>query len=172
MNPSPSNWYVVYTKPRREQVALENLEHQAFECFLPMALNPYQRQRRSRARRREPLFPRYLFLRACPDTQSLAAVHSTRGAIGLVRSGIEAATVQEGVISVIRRRIDPDEGVVRLEPTPLQPGDRVRIFNGPFSGLDGIFQRRSGTERSLLLLDLLGGTARVEVNSLLLERMA
>ncbi len=30
-----ANWYLVHTKPRQEQVALENLQNQAYPCFLP-----------------------------------------------------------------------------------------------------------------------------------------
>jgi transcription antitermination factor NusG len=70
------SWFAVYTKPRQEQIALENLERQDFRCFLPMAINPYQR-RSERKLRIEPLFPRYLFLNAIADQQSLGPVRST-----------------------------------------------------------------------------------------------
>ena len=30
-----SNWYLIHTKIRQERVALENIERQGFECFLP-----------------------------------------------------------------------------------------------------------------------------------------
>src|SRR6185312_16961805 len=33
---APAAWYVVYTKPRQERVALEQLEHQDFEVYLPL----------------------------------------------------------------------------------------------------------------------------------------
>ena len=48
------DWFAVYTKPRQERIALENLERQGFRCFLPMAINPYQR-RSARGPRIEPL---------------------------------------------------------------------------------------------------------------------
>ena len=67
MQTSQANWFAVYTKPRQEQVALENLERQGFRCFLPMAVNPYQR-RSQRMPRIEPLFPRYLFLKAIAES--------------------------------------------------------------------------------------------------------
>jgi len=59
-------------------VAREHLERQGFRCFLPLAVNPYQR-RSARTTRIEPLFPRYLFLHAAADQQSLGPVRSTRG---------------------------------------------------------------------------------------------
>ena len=30
-----SNWYLIHTKIRQERGALENLQRQGFECFLP-----------------------------------------------------------------------------------------------------------------------------------------
>ncbi|MFC1690228.1 transcription termination/antitermination NusG family protein, partial [Pseudomonadota bacterium] len=73
MNNTKPSWFAVYTKPRQEHIALENLERQAFKCFLPMAINPYQRRSASKLRI-EPLFPRYLFLNANADQQSLGPV--------------------------------------------------------------------------------------------------
>ena len=44
MQETQPSWFAVYTKPRQEHIALENLERQGFRCFLPMAVNPYQRR--------------------------------------------------------------------------------------------------------------------------------
>jgi transcriptional antiterminator RfaH len=39
-------WYVIHTKPRQEQRALENLQRQGFEAWLPMiALEKVRRSR-------------------------------------------------------------------------------------------------------------------------------
>ena len=83
------NWFAVYTKPRQEHIALLNLERQSFECYLPMAEGPMQRRGARNKAQHEPLFPRYLFLNADPQRQSLEAVRSTRGDVGLVRAGFE-----------------------------------------------------------------------------------
>jgi transcriptional antiterminator RfaH len=83
LQPDKSNWYAVVSKPRQEQSALENLQRQGFECFLPMAENPYQRRSKKHQRIVEPLFPRYLFLRADASQQNLAPVRSTKGSTPL-----------------------------------------------------------------------------------------
>jgi transcriptional antiterminator RfaH len=165
---SGNSWFAVYTKPRQERVALENLERQGFSCFLPMADNPYQRRRQ--ARRSEPLFPRYLFLNARPDQQSLAPVRSTRGVATLVRFGIKLAHVPETVIRVIHDRIDSNTGLVKLDPVPVKPGDNVKVFDGPLAGLQGVFRERKGESRALLLMSLLGRESTVEVDALHLRR--
>ena len=170
MQNSKPSWFAVYTKPRQEHIALLNLERQSFECFLPMAENPYQRQSKNNQPRCEPLFPRYLFLNAVPEVQNLATVRSTRGVVGLVRSGFELIRVPEPIITGLKARMHPDTGLIPLEPVALNEGDTVRVFDGPFAGLQGVLQERRSETRSLLLLNLLGTEATVEVDSLLLQR--
>ncbi|MFO1496460.1 MAG: transcriptional activator RfaH [Lysobacterales bacterium] len=149
------NWFAVLTKPRAEGEAALRLAQQGFDCL-------YARTRRSvRAAsgmlvRTESLFPRYVFLRSDPDLQSLAPVRSTRGVAGLVRFGGVPAVVPDLVIEQIRARMDPEDGFVRLQAPVLTPGSPVRIHEGPFSGLDAIFEQYLGSERVRLLLVLLG----------------
>ena len=169
MNNTEPNWFAVYTKPRQERVALENLERQGFRCFLPMAINPYQR-RSAKKLRVEPLFPRYLFLNVIPDQQSLGPVRSTRGVATLVRFGMELARLPEVVIRAVNSRRDPETGLVKLDPVPVAPGDKVKVFDGPLAGLEGIFKERKGEKRALLLMSMLGTESIVEVDALLLQK--
>ena len=169
MQETQASWFAVYTKPRQEQVALENLERQGFRCFLPMAVNPYQR-RTERKPRIEPLFPRYLFLNAVADQQSLGPVRSTRGVCTLVRFGVQLAQVPQIIVDAIGRRLDPATGLVQLQPVPVKVGDKVKVFDGPFAGIEGIFRQRKGKERALLLVSMLGTRSTVEVDALLLQK--
>ena len=165
-----AQWFAVFCKPRQERLALMNLENQGFQCFLPMALNPYQKISKRNADRTEPLFPRYLFLRAVPGRQNLAAVRSTRGAMDLVRCGHTPRVVPDAIVEGLRRRRDPETGLILLEPVDLEIGDTVRVFDGPLAGAKGILQQRSGEVRSLILMNILGRETTLEVDSLLLQR--
>ncbi len=165
-----AHWFAVYTKPRQERTALFHLENQGFQCFLPMALNPYQKASKRNEDRTEPLFPRYLFLRAVPAVQNLATVRSTRGVVSLVRTGHELVKVPELIIRALQARRDIETGLIALDPVQLDIGDRVRVFDGPFAGAEGILQQRSGEARSLLLMKILGRETTLEVDSLLLQR--
>lgn len=169
MQVTQPSWFTVYAKPRQERMAMEHLQRQGFQCFLPMAINPYQR-RSTKSARIEPLFPRYLFLNAAADQQSLGPVRSTRGVSSLVRFGTKLATVPERVIELINSRCDAETGLVNLEPVPVNIGDRVKVFDGPLAGLEGIFRERKGANRALLLMKLLGTESTVEVDQLLLQR--
>ena len=165
-----ARWFAVFCKPRQERRACEHLGNQGFHCYLPLAHNPFQRRRGRRAAGAEPLFPRYLFLHAVPGKDDLAAVRSTRGALDLVRTGPAPVVVPDDIVEGLRRREDPESGLIALQADALVSGDRVRVFDGPFAGAEGVLQARSGEARSLVLLELLGRQATLEVDSLLLQR--
>jgi len=170
MQTSQSSWFAVFTKPRQEQIAKENLERQGFRCFLPMAINPYQR-RSKQSPRTEPLFPRYLFINAIPDQQSLGSVRSTIGVSNLVRFGLEFIRVPDCIINGIEKRCNPETGLVELKPLLVSVGDKVKVFDGPFAGIEGIFRERKGKDRALLLMSMLGTNSIVEVNTMLLQKV-
>jgi transcriptional antiterminator RfaH len=56
------NWYLIHTKIHQERVALESLESQGFECFLPI-FRAEKLRRGELQMVQEALFPRYLFVR-------------------------------------------------------------------------------------------------------------
>jgi len=156
------HWFAVLTKPRAEGIAREHLSRQGFECRLPRTRRLLRRAEGMREVV-EPLFPRYLFLRADPESQDLGRVRSTRGVTALVRRGIEPARVPEPVIAALDARSEAGEGFVRLDPPALAPGADVRVTQGPFAGMDAVFKARSAHERVLLLVRVLGEACAVEV---------
>lgn len=154
-------WYLIYTKPSSEALALKNLLRQHYEAYLPRIL----RSVRCAGRRYErvgALFPRYLFLRLNEGEQALAPVRSTVGVAGIVRFGLRYTIVPDRVILDLQARADPDTGLHRLnigaQPTP---GAAVSVRQGPFDGLEGVFERAAGADRVVVLLRLLGQNARV-----------
>jgi len=153
-------WYVIYTKPRQESVAEVNLRNQEFDVWLPRAL--HSRRRRGRwLESVEPLFPRYLFIRLSWGHDNVAPVRSTRGVSGFVRQGVEPDVVPTGVIEALAEAVDPTTGLHRIRPRALRRGERVRVLEGPFQGLEGIFEAERGEARVAILLGLLGDRRRV-----------
>jgi len=170
MKPHKPNWFAVVTKPRQEQIALENLQRQGFKCFLPMAENPYQRRTKKRHAIIEPLFPRYLFLNAIADTQNLAPVRSTRGVFSMVRFGTELAVMADSIITAIKQRIEPATGLIRIKPVNIKAGDKVKVFDGPLAGINGIVTEKNSKNRALILMELMGRPTKVEVDTMILQR--
>ena len=56
------NWYVLFTKPRKETQVIDQLEERGLRAYLPLLPAPRCLLHRSP----RPLFPRYLFVQADP----------------------------------------------------------------------------------------------------------
>jgi transcription antitermination factor NusG len=93
--------------------------------------------------------------------------------MGLVNFGGEPASVPENLIHTIRKRVDDINAAGGEVFDGLQPGDTVRISDGPFRGYEAIFNARlPGSERVRVLLELLGTQRQVplELNAGQIER--
>lgn len=160
--PLPSCWYLVHTKPRQEYRALENLERQGYECFLPLYLSEKVIKGRLRVIE-EPLFPRYLFIHLATgmDAKSWGPIRSTVGVNGLVRFGDRAAKVESRVVNLIRSY----ESQMKLDPERLfTKGDMLQVVDGPFAGMEVVFQMSDGENRAIVLIELLGKMSRLQLS--------
>ncbi|MDR2880302.1 MAG: transcription/translation regulatory transformer protein RfaH [Azoarcus sp.] len=160
------HWYLIHTKPRLEKHALENLERQGYECYLP--LYPTEKLCRHKLTVTDsPLFPRYLFIRLGQEdsAKSWAPLRSTRGVSQLVRFGQHPAQVDDTLIALLKSR----EQSFQSKPERLfGPGDPVRIAEGPFADIEAIYQMSDGEHRALVLIEILNKpvSLRVELASL------
>lgn len=159
---SGKRWYLVYSKPRQEQAAKENLERQGYHIYLPLLKVPRRRLGR-RVVRVEPMFPRYLFIELDTVKDNWAPIRSTVGVQKMVRFGVEPTPVPAGLVSALRAREDA-QGVQNIPLHSYETGQRVRIEEGPFTGYEGIFIAKTGEERVLVLLDVVGRQARARVD--------
>jgi len=157
-----SQWYAIHTKARQEHIAVDNLQRQDYETFLPLIRQ--SRHRRGRWREvTEPLFPGYLFTRLDLGSDNIAPIRSTRGVAGLVRFGGRHIPVPGDLVENLIAIQDDMDGLI-CTATLFQSGDRVAIASGPLAGLEGIFLAASGKERVSLLLDFLGKQQRIDVS--------
>ena len=165
---SNTNWFVVHTKPRKENVAVENLLRQGFTAYCPQTIQP-KRRRQCWQKVIEPLFPRYLFVQINVGVDNFFPIRSTLGVIGLVRFGNQPAVMPESVIEAIQYQELKTKNLDTEYPR-WQKGDVLEILEGPFTGLKGIFQKNESIERVSLLLDVLGQQNRlsIRINSLAL----
>jgi len=160
-------WYLVYCKPRQEKAALQNLERQGYESYLPLMREPRRRLGR-RVSVISPMFPRYLFVHLDQTTDNWGPIRSTVGVASMVRFGQRAIPVPETLIVCLRSRED-EGGIQNVMPDELKAGSRVRILDGPFAGYEGIFQVKTGRERVVVLLDIMGRETRASVDESTLE---
>ena len=157
------DWYLVRTKPQKERWVQDQLKNVAADAFLPLL--------RSRTRcfgrvvtAVKPLFPCYLFARF-DLKQRYFEVKYTAGVHSLVSIGGEPVVVPVSIVDEIRCR--GTDGIVELPRRKLDPGQKIRIIDGPFRDIEAIFDRYlSGSERVAILLDAIGAsTIRVVLPS-------
>lgn len=154
-------WYVAHTRPQAEARACSHLQNQGFEAWLPEYLKKRRHARRSEEVRR-PLFPRYLFVRLDLDAERWRSVLGTVGVQHLV-GGDRPTPLADAVVALLKSRVAED-GLVPVSPAlSLQPGDRVRIAEGPLADLEGVFLDIDDKDRVAILLTLMGREMRVQV---------
>ena len=131
------HWYLVHTKPRQEECALENLHWQGYQCYLPTIPSEKLRQGLLTVADK-PLFPRYLF----------------------IRLGMGDTAKSWAPIELLRTQ----EASVQTEPERLfKPGERVRLTEVPFAGIEGIYQMADGERRVMVLIEILSKPVAVRV---------
>ena len=155
-------WYAIRTKANKEKEVEKRLTDLRLEVFLPWL----------RSRRRigakfhwvlVPLFPGYLFCRLDLVTSGKAARYSP-GVRDFLKFGSQIIEVGSDVIQTLRERCPG--GVARIDPVSAKPGDAVRINEGPFSGLEAVFEKSlKGSERVAVLLEILGRQTRLVLPS-------
>ena len=155
-------WYLIHSKPRQEEIARENLERQGYSTYLPLLRTPRRRLGR-RIIRIEPMFPRYFFIRLDTATDNWAPIRSTIGVITLVRFGMTPTPITDELIDMLRQRDDAG-GIQDIPLNEFSRGQKVRIEEGPFMGYEGIFLAETGVQRVLVLLDIVGKTAKARID--------
>ena len=151
-------WYVVYSKARKEEHAQFHLQQKGLEVFFPRlrlsSLLPKHPQI-------VPLFPSYLFVYLripeehayalwCPGVKSLVSFNGV------------PAPLDEAVVAFLKKRAT-SEGILEAQSN-LLAGQKVEVTGGPFAGLTGIIQDPpAGKGRIRLLMSLLNRELKVEV---------
>lgn len=160
-------WYVVRSKPRREEYAQGQLLRRGVETFLPRILEAVGPRLEPSV---GPLFPGYLFARLDLGCQYNSVIWAP-GVRNFVAFGDMPAAVDPAVVAFLQERCG-DEGVVRVVRT-FHDGDVVRIVRGPLGGLVGVVQGQvSGQARVRILMELLRRRTQVSVPAQLLEHVA
>jgi transcriptional antiterminator RfaH len=96
-------WYALNTKPRKEEYLWERNLANGYETFYPrlrvQPVNP-------RARKIRPYFPGYFFVHVDLERVNLFTLRWMPGAARVVTFGSAPATVPEGLIHAIQRRVE------------------------------------------------------------------
>ena len=147
-------WLLLQTKSREESRAQEQLENQGCRVFCPY-IGVEKISRGKRQVQQEPLFPGYLFLNIDDEQSSISytSIRSTRGVSKIVRFGEDYTKLPQNLIDSIEERVSQTHTL--LSKNTPQQGDKVNITEGPFKGMEAIYQQADGAMRSMVLINLL-----------------
>jgi transcription antitermination factor NusG len=132
-------WFAISTNPKQEERTCHNLRVLNIESFNP-------RIQESRCNQftgavtliPTSLFPRYIFARFVAG-HSLRTVRYTRGVLKVVCFNSQPAPIDDGVIEFLKSRVG-DNGFLNVSEA-LNPGDKVRIKDGPWKEFSGVIER-------------------------------
>jgi transcriptional antiterminator RfaH len=158
-------WFALHTRAYYERRVAAHLERNDIDAFLPETRDGPRASATSLA----PLFPGYLFIFVDLQT-ARSSSFLVPGVANIVGYGEEPIPIPEEVIKLIARR--SAELASRRSPRArFQRGDAVRIKDGPFRDMIGIFDGPSEpSQRVRVLLNAMRNSMRVRLPVSALEK--
>lgn len=157
-------WSVVMTKPNCENIAVTNLKRQGYDCYFPR----FAQETPGKPTVIRPLFPRYIFVIIADRWYS---IRGTRGVSYPLLGENGPAIIPEAIINNIKSK-ENDKGFIILTSKDklekFSEGDKVKVTEGPFSGIDMIYQGMTSQDRVRVLAEMLGQQVQILIEEKLL----
>jgi transcriptional antiterminator RfaH len=152
------DWYVIYSKPHKEEQVQMHLGLKGIEGFFPRLQWPGGAGRKKGI---TPLFPNYLFARINLATEAHCVTWAP-GVKRIVSFSEQPVPVENSVIEFLKDQADP-YGIIRAR-SQLSAGQQVEITGGPFDGFIGVIQNPPNAKgRVKILLKLLSRPISVKL---------
>ncbi len=162
-------WYVIQTKPKKEEGAKLYLSTKGVEVFSPL-IETFVPRNGKINKGLKSLFPNYIFAKFELE-KNYPLVRWARGVKKILGFGGYPVPISEEVIELIKKRTD-ENGIVK-KTHHFVANDVVRIKTGLLRELCGIFDRWvSDSERVRVLLNLIGYQPAVEIHYSMIEKVA
>ena len=156
---TPTQWFAIRVKSRCEKVVAAMARNRGFEEFLPL----YHSRRRWSDRIQSvdvPLFPGYVFCRL--DPQYRLPLLTIPGVLHFVGIGKAPIAIETSEITAIQAAANSG---LDLEPWDfVEAGQRVRLEEGPLTGVEGIYLGMSKQERLIVSVGLLKRSVAVTID--------
>lgn len=155
-----TQWFAVYTAHRHEKRVSELLLDRNIETVLPLYKVGRRWRKRAPVVLELPLFPCYLFVNIARDARG--RVLGVPGVLSIVGSPNEPWPLRTCEVEALCLGIQ----MGAVEPHPyLKVGEKVRIKNGPMSGIEGILTRKKNGLRFVLTLEVIMRSVVIEVDA-------
>ncbi|MBN1114798.1 MAG: hypothetical protein JXA66_05620 [Oligoflexia bacterium] len=160
-----AEWFVVMTKPGKQDDVAVKLLDAGFEIFNPRLRQYNARQSKYRV---GALFPLYLFIRL-DISKHYRLIKYTRGVLRFIGTGTEPVPVAKEIIECIKSNCNSEDLIeARYSIEEILPGDKVVIADGPLKGVEAIVSGICNEQKRVeILLDLM----KVTINKGELKRL-
>ncbi|MBF0105234.1 MAG: hypothetical protein HQM16_07895 [Deltaproteobacteria bacterium] len=126
-----NKWYVIQTKPQREDHVTRHFKNAGFNVFNPKV--------KSFKFGIKPLFPNYVFLHwDLLPAENFHMIRFTRGVNKVLGSQDKPVPISDAVVQAIQERVNDHQ---ILEHKIMRVGSRVKVKNGILSDLIGVLER-------------------------------
>lgn len=168
MNERLGVWLVFYTKSRAEKKTEELLRKNGYEPYLP--LQRVLRQWSDRKKKVDvPLFNSYIFVR--DYEYNIPKILQIPGIVWNIRHNDRPAILRDKDMEVIKRFIETGLLIETGAPEDLQPGDPVKLLDGPLRGLTGIIDSEYNPTKFSVVIDSLDKTLTVSIEKVLVRKI-
>jgi transcription antitermination factor NusG len=151
-------WRVVYTKPRREKKLANYAKERGIYYYLPL-IESVREYKDRKATFWKPLFPSYIFVRCDVTKKDILQIS------GHTKMFLPVPNEAE-LIHDLQQIYKSLESGAELQQHPyLENGARVKIIDGPFSGIFGYVSDAKSKETVVLQIQMLQKAVAVKVKS-------
>lgn len=161
------HWYVLHTKPRNEKFVAIILEQRGVQVYFPEQTH----KNANGLIRKTAFFPGYLFAFLDLGSVSPSLWKWVPGLRYIVGPGDNPVPIPDEVIKLIAHNLIEAEMLATSPQLQFEPGDMVRIKNGPFENMLAIFEGPTKpAARVQVLLSTLNRAVRVRIEAHDLEK--
>ena len=155
-------WFIAQIKPNSYNTAIQNLERQGFETFLPK-MQITQRQKNKFLVKNVYVFPGYIFVCFDPHIITWTKINSTYGVSRVLAFNKKPSEISSDLILELKIRYEINCKSTQKEK--LQKGDSIKFYAGPFVDLIAKIESVDGNSRIWVLLEAMAGYKRLKLQN-------
>jgi transcriptional antiterminator RfaH len=153
-------WFIAQIKPNSYNSAMQNLERQGFETFLPK-MNITQRQKNKFLVKNVYVFPGYMFVCFNPYIIAWNKINSTYGVSKILAFNNKPSEISSHLVQDLKNRYEINSNPTQKDK--LKKGDSIKFYTGPFSDLIAKIESVDENNRIWALLEGTGGYRRLKL---------
>ena len=170
-------WYVIHTYSGYEDNVARNLiqriESMDMQDMIFSVMVPKEKKIKIKNGKRtvteERIYPGYVLVEMIVTDASWYVVRNTPNVTGFIGLGTTPTPVDPKEIEMLKKRMGMNEPKYKID---VQPGDAVKINDGPFKDFDGKIQEvDEGKGKIKVLVSILGRETPVELDFLQIKKI-